>query len=191
MQSPPFGIIGISSNHPRQPANPAGKQDNPRLKSQLLRTILIMKSANRVGRAEEKEEQEKKNKVPQAPRKEGQHSQETACTLLIVLMNLMKHFQQENCQQSSQDVFEELSRTLQGKGESKGVERMVVAAPVAKKRHASNTYRPGCCRTLLFSSLCHKYPKDLPQGATLLIKSGYRRPARRKKQGKSSRCSTW
>ena len=47
---------------------------------------------------------------------------------------------------------------------------MAVAAPATKKRRASNPYRPGCCGTLLFSSLRHNYPKDLPQGTTLLIK---------------------
>ena len=62
-----------------------------------------------------------------------------------------------------------------------------MAAPATKKRHASNPYRPGCCGTLLFSSLRHNYPKDLPQGTTLLIKEWLPRTAKKKETGEEFR----
>ena len=61
------------------------------------------------------------------------------------------------------DVFTDTSQTPQDKAESKGEEGMAVAAPVTKKQRASNPYHPGCCGTLLFISLRHNYPKDLPR----------------------------
>ena len=67
-------------------------------------------------------------------------------------------------------VFADTSQTLQGEAESEEEEEVAAAAPAVKKRRAGNPYCPGCCGTLLFSSLCHQYPKDLPQGTTLLIK---------------------
>ena len=68
------------------------------------------------------------------------------------------------------NVFADSSRTPHGEAESEGEEEAAAAAPAAKKRCVSNPYHPGCCSTLLFSSLQHQYPKDLPQGTTLLIK---------------------
>ena len=66
--------------------------------------------------------------------------------------------------------------------ENKGEEGATVAAP-AKKCRASNPYHPGCCGTLLFSSLWHQYPKDLPQGTTLLIKEWLPQAAKKKETG--------
>ena len=63
-------------------------------------------------------------------------------------------------------VFADSLWTPWDKAESEGEEETAAAAPAAKKRHMSNPYHPGCCSTLLFSSLCHQYPKDLPQGNT-------------------------
>ena len=66
-----------------------------------------------------------------------------------------------NLNDDDNDVFTDHSRTLHN--EWKARERRIVAtAPVKKKWRASNPYCPGCCGTLLFSSLCHQYPKDLP-----------------------------
>ena len=73
----------------------------------------------------------------------------------------------------SDDVFADTSWTLYGKAESKGEEEQVVAAPAAKKHHASNPYRLSCCRTLLFSSLHHNYPKDLPRAQCYSSRSGF------------------
>ena len=67
--------------------------------------------------------------------------------------------------------------------ESSGEEETPVAAPATKKWCASNPYCPGCCGTLLFSSLWHNYPKDLPQGTTLLIKEWLPRTAKKKDTG--------
>ena len=60
--------------------------------------------------------------------------------------------------------------TVQSAEESEGEEGQIVAAPATKKHHPGNPYRPGCCGTLLYASAQHKYPKDLPQGTTLLVK---------------------
>ena len=38
-----------------------------------------------------------------------------------------------------------------------------VAAPATKKQWAANTYRSGCCGTLLFSSLQYSCPKTFPR----------------------------
>ena len=65
--------------------------------------------------------------------------------------------------------------------------RAAAAAPAAKKRCAGNPYRPGCCGTLLFSSLHHQYPKDLPQGTTLLIKEWLPRTAKKKETSEEFR----
>ena len=81
-------------------------------------------------------------------------------------------------------VFADSSRALHGEAESSDEEEAVAAAPAAKKRCVSNSYYPGCCGTLLFSSLCHQYPKDLPQGTTLLIKKWLPRTAKKKETGK-------
>ena len=62
-----------------------------------------------------------------------------------------------------------------------------MAAPAAKKRRASNPYHPGCCGTLLFSLLRHQYPKDLPQGTTLLIKEWLPRTAKKKETSEEFR----
>ena len=77
-------------------------------------------------------------------------------------------------------IFADSSWTPHGEAESKGEEEAVAAAPAAKKRQVSNPYHPGCCGTLLFSSLCHQYPKDLPQGTTLLIKEWLSHTAKKK-----------
>ena len=70
--------------------------------------------------------------------------------------------------------------TIQSAEESKGEEGQVVAAPATKKRHAGNPYCPGCCGTVLYASARHKYPKDLPQGTTLIIKEWIPRIAKKK-----------
>ena len=77
-------------------------------------------------------------------------------------------------------VFADSSQTPRGEAESEGEEEAVAAAPAVKKQCAGNHYRPGCCGTLLFSSLCHQYPKDLHQGTTLLIKEWLPRTAKKK-----------
>ena len=95
MQSPHFGILSISNSHPRQPANPPpGKQGNPGQQPQLLVPIIVMNTSNSASRHREKEKK-KESKVPQAPKKERYHLPETAHTLLIVPVNLTKHFQPE------------------------------------------------------------------------------------------------
>ena len=71
------------------------------------------------------------------------------------------------------------SQTPHDKEESEGEEEAIAAAPVAKKRRASNPYCPGCCGTLLFSSFCHNYP----QGTTLLIKEWLPRTCKKKETG--------
>ena len=48
---------------------------------------------------------------------------------------------------------------------------------------AANSYRPGCCGTILSSSMHHNYPKDLPQGTTLLIKEWLLCTAKKKDTG--------
>ena len=60
----------------------------------MLVPIIVTKPTNRASRHREKEEQEKKQD-PQAPKKERYHLPETAHTLLIVPVNLTKHFQPE------------------------------------------------------------------------------------------------
>ena len=64
--------------------------------------------------------------------------------------------------------------------ESEGEEGPLVAAPPAKKRRPGNPYCPGCCGTLLYASARHKFPKDLPQGTTLLIKEWIPRVTQKK-----------
>ena len=61
------------------------------------------------------------------------------------------------------------SRTPQDKIESKGEEGAPATAPVAKKRRASNPIVQVAVGPSLLI-LRHNYPKDLPQGTTLLIK---------------------
>ena len=53
----------------------------------------------------------------------------------------------------SEDVFADHSRTQHDEEESSREEEAVAAAPAAKKQQAANPYHPGCCGTLLFSSL--------------------------------------
>ena len=58
-----------------------------------------------------------------------------------------------------------------------------MAAPVIKKHRASNPYCPSYYGTLLFFSLQYNYPKDIPQGTTLLIKEWLPRTAKKKETG--------
>ena len=81
------------------------------------------------------------------------------------------------------DAFADTSRTLHNEAESNGEEGVVAAAPAAKKWRASNPYHPGCCGTLIFSSLQHQYPKDLPQRTTLLIKEWLPQTVKKKDTG--------
>ena len=95
MQSPPFGILGINNNNSRHTGNPPPK---PGQQQGQLAAIPVMNPNNRLANAEEREEQENKenqNKVLEASRK-AEHSRETACTLLITLMRLEKHFHPES-----------------------------------------------------------------------------------------------
>ena len=83
---------------------------------------------------------------------------------------------------SATDVFTDHSWTPCNEGESKGEEGMPVAVPAAKKRCVSNLYCPGCCGTLLFSSMWHNYLKDLHKAQLYSSRSGYQELARRKRQ---------
>ena len=54
---------------------------------------------------------------------------------------------------AADDVFMDHLQTPHDEEESSGEEEAVAAAPAAKKQQAANPYHPGCCGTLLFSSL--------------------------------------
>ena len=140
---------------------------------------------------EEKEEQEKESKQPLgAPKKarapfigDGAHAApEANDTLPAQPMTAL----------DDDDAFADTSRTPQGEVESDNEEEAHVAAPATKKRRASNLYHPGCCRTLLFSSLRHIItPRTSPRGQPFLLRNGFCRQPRRKTLGKSSRLTTW
>ena len=55
-------------------------------------------------------------------------------------------------------------------------------AALSQRSGAGNPYRPGCCGTLLFSSL-PPISEDLPQGTTLHIKEWLPRTAKKKDTG--------
>ena len=93
------------------------------------------------------------------------------------------------------DIFVDSSRTPQDKIESKGEEGAPATAPVAKKRRASNPIVQVAVGPSLLI-LRHNYPKDLPQGTTLLIKEWLPWTCKKKTLGKSSRhmtggCEWW
>ena len=192
MQSPPFGIIRINNNNLHHTTNPPSKQGQGQGQQQLA-PIPVTNPTNRVGQhggggAGEQGEQGKQSSggakktraftgdSPHPPH----HSDEPDAALPA----------RSNDANDDDNVFADTSQTPRDEAESEGEEGMAVAAPATKKRRASNPYRPGCCGTLLFSSLRHNYPKDLPQGTTLLIKEWLPRTAK-KKLGKSLRHSTW
>ena len=155
----PFGILGINNSNPHHADNPLQNKDNSRLSCSWTLPIGL---ANMEEREEQENKENKENKVLKAPKK-AEHSQETAHTLLITLMNLMPHFHPAQWCDDDNDIFTDALRTPQDEAENEGEEGTAVAAPVAKKRRASNPYHHGYCGTLLFSSLCHQYPKDLPR----------------------------
>ena len=65
--------------------------------------------------------------------------------------------------------FKELHMTREKMREK----RSSCGSSCCKEAACQHPYCPGCCSILLFSSLYHNYLKNLPQGTTLLIKSGY------------------
>ena len=83
---------------------------------------------------------------------EDKHLIEIACTLLIVPMNLMPHFQQEGLSTIPMKMYLQTLCKLHTKEKVKKRKGTVVAAPTAKKRCASNPHCPAL-GTLLFS-LC-------------------------------------
>ena len=191
MQSPPFGIIGINNNNLRHTTNPPSKQGQGQGQQQLV-PIPVTNPTNRVGRhggeGGEQGEQGKQSsggaKKTRAFMGDSPHPHrpnEPDATLPA----------RPNDVANNDNVFADTLRTLQDEVESSGEKEAVVAAPATKKREASNPYRPGCCRTLLFSSLRHNYLKDLPRAPPFSSRSGCHKQQRKKKLGKSSRHSTW
>ena len=130
--------------------------------------------------AEEMEEKDSSAPKPPGAPKKLERSQEMELMLLLMPTTLLTRSAPDADDDS---VFTDTSRTLWGEVESDDKVETPVAAPAAKKRRASNPYHPGCCSTLLFSSLCHQYPNDLPQGTTLLIKEWLPRTTKKKDTG--------
>ena len=172
MQSPPFGILGINNNNPCHASNPLQRQqtqeqDKPDNSLLSWSWTLPLGLAN----AEEKEEKEaQKQRLQERQEKSTLLGRRSSCSSW--------HWWHSSGTSHSwcwwQWCFCRLFSSSVRQSRSGNEEGTAVAAPVAKKRHAGNPYHPGCCSTLLFSTLRHNYPKDLPQGTTLLIKSGYR-----------------
>ena len=132
-----------------------------------------------LGLVDVEEKEEKENSAPKvlgAPRKEHP-SQEMELTLLLTPTRLS---QPDPWLTLMMTVFLWTLLELCMAKQKSAMRKRCWAAPAAKKRQVSNPYRPGCCGTLLFSSLWHQYPKGLPQGTTLLIKEWLQRTSKKK-----------
>ena len=191
MQSPPFRILGINNNNPRHAGNTPPKNNEPGVRQGQLSPIPVTNPSIRAGQhGGDRGEGEQGAKATGSTKKRTPFTGDGAHAAPDANDTLLAH-PATGLAADDDNVFADSLRTPQGEAESEGEEEATAAAPAAKKWHASNPYRPGCCGTLLFSSLRHQYPKDLPQGTTLLIKSGYCEPPRRKRQGRSSGRMTW
>ena len=163
MQSHPFRIL---NNHPRQPANSPPKQGQAE-QSQLLQAILVMNPTNRVSR---RGEGGKGKQATRGIKKASNHSQETAYTLLITPMRLMRYFQLEDPASMIQMAMylQTLCKLCMTKQKVK--QRKEWLWQLCHKEAACQQPLPPWLQHLLFSSLCHRYPKDLPKGTMLFIK---------------------
>ena len=183
MQSPPFGILGINNN-PHHTSTPLQNQDKGKDNSN---SCLFQSWTLPIGLADAEERRSRrtrrtKTKYWRRQEKQSLHRRQPAPSHCPneseqTLPSRVNDIGNDN------DIFVDTSWTPQDEAESEGEEGTVVAAPATKKRRASNTYFPGCWGTLLFSPLHHQYPKDLPQGTTLLIKEWLPQTAKKKDTG--------
>ena len=187
---PPFGILGINNINPRHAGNPPSKSSKQGAGATgQLPPIPVTNPSARVGRhGGEGGEGERKQASTGSAKKRTPYLGDRAHALANTDETLPVW-----CMPDTDDdsVFADSSRTPRGEAESEGEEEATAAAPVAKKRRASNPYRPGCCSTLLFSSLHHQYPKDLPRGQHSSSRSGYPEQPRRRRPVRSFRRMIW
>ena len=184
MQSPPFGILRINNNNPRHAGNPPPKTGEPGQQGQLS-PIPVMNPSTRAGQCREGGAGEGKQAATRSTKKRQAFTGDRAHAAPNTDDTLPAHPTAGLA--ADDDAFVDTLQTLRGEVESDDEEEAHVAAPATKKQRASNPYRPGCCGTLLFSSLCHQYPKDLPQGTTLLIKEWLPRTAKKKETSEEFR----
>ena len=172
-QSPLFGILALSNNHTRLSANKSRaktQQQQQQQGGQQLTPIPVTNPTLRVshdgGQRKGADEEKGKSKG------KCSFSGDKAPRYMFDADELSS--QPIPGEGDALDPNSAVPRDEQGAHESaeesEGEEGPLVAAPPAKKRHPGNPYRPGCCGTLLYASARHKFPKDLPQGTTLLIK---------------------
>ena len=83
---------------------------------------------------------------------------------------------------TTEDVFADYLRTLWQMGKRRRG-RNGCDSSCCKETMCSNPYCPGCCCTLLFSSICHNYLKDLPQELHFSSRNGFCGPVRRRRHG--------
>ena len=185
MQSPPFGILGINNSNSHHAGNPPPKAASADAGTGQLPPIPVTNPSTRVGRRGGEGGEGERNKGSRSAKKRAPFTGDGAHTAPDTDDTLPAHSTTRLA--PDDDAFADTSRTPHGEEESSGEEETVAAAPAAKKRRASNPYHPGCCDTLLFSSLRHQYPKDLPQGTTLLIKEWLPRTAKKKETGEEFR----
>ena len=116
------------------------------------------------------EEQEKKAKSHKHQERKVSIHRRQCTSLLIVPMNLMKHFQPEGLStifsRCACRAFKNSAR--QRRNWRSG--RNGCGSSCCKETLCKQSISPSCCGTLLFSSLCHQYLKYHPQGMMLLIK---------------------
>ena len=185
-QSPPFGILALSNNH--SGLTGANKSRTKTQQQQQLTPIPVTNPTLRVSNSggQRKGDSNEQNKGKSPTKGKSTFTSDKTPRYMFNADELSS--QPTHDEQLDGDSDPTLPRDEQGAvrstEESEGEEEQIVAAPATKKRCAGNPYRPGCCGTILYASAHHKFPKDLPQGTTLIIKEWIPRIAKTKETQK-------
>ena len=183
-QSPPFSILALSNNHSGLATKSRAKTQQQQQQQQSGGQLTPIPVTNPTLRASHDGGQRKGADEDKGKCNKGKstYTGDKAPRYMYdadELANQSMHDEQADAD-SDPTLPRDEQGTIQSAEESEGEEGQVVAAPATKKRRAGNPYRPGCCGTVLYASARHKFPKDLPQGTTLIIKEWIPRITKKK-----------
>ena len=108
---PPSESLESPTTIPATQVTPLASQEKDQVNSRLSQSQTLPIGLADAEESEEQENKEKENKVPEAPRKQ-EPSWETACTLLITLMRLTKHFHQDPMMSPMMMMYSQTLRKL-------------------------------------------------------------------------------
>ena len=102
-------------------------------------------------------------------------------------MNLSRHFHPESMTMTMMMTYSWALCELHKMRRKAKERRSACNSSCCKEVVCQQPYCPGCCGTLLFSSIRHNYPKDLPRAPPFSSRSGYHAPPIKRTLAKSSK----